>query len=148
MSTTRFLALCIALLLSFSTQASPRTEALGRCLADNTTGKDRKDLARWIFIAMSAHPEIGSVAKASVKDGENAQRAAGALFTRLIADQCTKQLNSVMQSEGSDGIKIAFEHLGRMAMQELMAAPEVNASLTGFDRYIDKERIERAIKMK
>ena len=148
MSATRFIVLSIALLLSSSIQASPKTEALGRCFADNTTGKDRKDLARWIFISMAAHPEIGSVAKASAKDGENAQRAAGALFTRLIADQCTKQLNAVMQSDGSDGIKIAFEHLGRMAMQELMAAPEVNASLTGFDRYIDKEKIDRAIKMK
>ena len=31
----------------------------------NTSGKDRKDLARWIFLAMAAHPEMKQHASAN-----------------------------------------------------------------------------------
>jgi hypothetical protein len=55
-------------------------------------------------------------------------------------------MNAVSQSEGMEGFKIAFENLGRLAMQELMSNQDVNVSLGGFTRYIDKEKVERAIK--
>src|SRR4051794_10732750 len=118
MSTARLALLVIAILFNTSVRASPNTDALARCLSDSTSGKDRKDLARWIFVGMSAHPEIGTVAKASAEDIEKAQRTMGTLFTRLIVDQCPREMNAVVQSEGSEGIKIAFEYLGKMAMQE------------------------------
>ncbi|HNI72944.1 MAG TPA: hypothetical protein PLX65_05380, partial [Accumulibacter sp.] len=101
-----------------------------------------------IYLAMSAHPEIGVLGKASPTDAENAQRTTANLFTRLIAEQCPSEMNAVMQSEGMEGAKIAFEYLGRMAMQELMTNPDVSASLSGFTRYIDKEKIERAFRPK
>lgn len=144
----RLIALVAALLFNAGVQASPNTDALGRCLSNSTTGKDRKDLARWIFVGMSAHPEIGTVAKASAKDIETAQRTMGVLFTRLVADQCPREMNAVVQSDGSEGIKIAFEYLGKMAMQELMTNQEVNVAIGGFERYIDKARIDRVVKSK
>lgn len=148
MSISRFVALVVALLFVSGAQASPNSDVLGRCLSDNTTGKDRKDLARWIFVGMSAHPEIGVVARASHKDVEAAQRTMGTLFTRLVADQCSQQMNAVVQSDGTEGIKVAFEYLGRMAMQELMSNQEVNAAMGGFERYIDKVKVDRVVKSK
>ena len=44
-------------------------EALSRCLADNTSGRDRKDLARWVFFAMAAHPEIKQYTVPTVRQG-------------------------------------------------------------------------------
>ena len=38
--------------------ASTPIEATKTCLSDNTSGKDRKLLAKWIFLAMAAHPEF------------------------------------------------------------------------------------------
>src|SRR3982751_4847671 len=42
--------------------AGPASQSLGTCLADNTSGRDRKELAKWIFVAMSAHPDMKDVA--------------------------------------------------------------------------------------
>lgn len=148
MSSVRFIALLIGILFSVGGHATQNTDALGRCLLDNTTGKDRKDLAKWIFAGMSAHPEIGAIAKASPKDIEAAQRTMGALFTRLIADQCSNQMGVVFRVDGSDGIKIAFEYLGKMAMQELMSDQAVNAALGGFERFTDKSKLSRVFKSK
>jgi len=146
MTSKLFIGLVSALLLCGSVQASPSIDELQKCLSDNTTGKDRKDLARWIFVGMSAHPEIGTIAKASPQDTEAVQRTTGQLFTRLIADQCPNQMRAVVQSDGNQGLKIAFEYLGRIAMQELMSNQQVAESIGGFERYAEKAKIERVIK--
>ncbi|HOL65756.1 MAG TPA: hypothetical protein PLB97_10560 [Accumulibacter sp.] len=146
MSVSRLVGCLIAVFFASAIQASPSTDALARCLSDSTSGKDRKDMARWIYLAMSAHPEIGVFGKAGPKEVEDVQRNMGVLFTRLVAEQCAPQMNAVSQSEGMEGFKIAFENLGRLAMQELMSNQDVNVSLGGFTRYIDKEKVERAIK--
>jgi hypothetical protein len=114
-------------------------------LSDNTTGKDRKDLALWIFTAMSAHPDIGVVAKPSPQDVEAAQRKVGALLTRLIADSCPRETSAAIQSDGSKGMRVAFEFLGRMAMQELMSNPQVKDTLGGFERYVDMAKVNPVI---
>ena len=142
----RLVGCLFALFFASALHASPNTDALARCLSDNTSGKDRKDLAKWIYLAISAHPEIGIFGKAGPKEVEEVQRNMGVLFTRLVAEQCAPQMTAVAQSEGMEGFKIAFENLGRLAMQELMSNQDVNVSLSGFTRYIDKEKVERAIK--
>lgn len=142
----RLVLLAIGLFFAMNIQASPNADALGRCLLDNTSGKDRKDLARWIYVAMSVHPELGSVAKARPQDIESAQRTMGALFTRLLADQCPAQVKAVAETEGGEGMKIAFEYLGKMAMQELMSNQDVSSTLSGFQRYIDKVKFEKTFK--
>lgn len=55
---TKLVTIAFAVIITTPALAGPYTDALGSCLADNTTGKDRKELARWIFVAMSAHPEM------------------------------------------------------------------------------------------
>ncbi len=146
MSVSRLVGCLCALFFASALHASPSTDALARCLSDSTSGKDRKDLAKWIYLAMSAHPEIGIFGKAGPKEVEEVQRNMGVLFTRLVAEQCAPEMNTVSQSEGMEGFKIAFENLGRLAMQELMSNQDVNVSLSGFTRYIDKAKVERAIK--
>jgi hypothetical protein len=48
----------VMLMACVSVQAQQPADALSTCFADRTSGKDRKDLARWIFLAMAAHPEM------------------------------------------------------------------------------------------
>ena len=129
-------------------QASPQSDSLARCLADNTTGKDRKDLARWIFLAMSTHPDIGSAARVDPASIPSAQRTVAELATRLLAESCSRETAAVVEADGASGVGMAFEYLGKLAMQELMSNREVNASISGVDRYLDKNRIERAVKAK
>jgi hypothetical protein len=147
----KFRRLALALLItacSWGVQASPHTDALARCLADNTTGKDRKDLARWIFLTMSTQLDIGSAARVDPASIPSAQRTVAELATHLLAESWSRETAAVVEADGASGVGMAFEYLGKLAMQELMSNREVNASISGVDRFLDKNRIERAVKAK
>ena len=124
--------------------AGPGADALGACLADNTTGKDRKDLARWVFAAMAAHPEIRSLSNINTKTMDEINRMMGIMVTKLIADNCAAQAR-LATKEGGTAFQTAFGVIGRLAMQELMANPQVNASISGFEQYLDKDRLNAAM---
>ena len=145
LNTLRIL-LVAALSLHMTAQANPTTDALGKCLSDSSTGKDRKDLAKWIFVAMSAHPEIGSISRASPESIESIQRTSAALFTRLISEACPSEMRAVIKSDGTEGIKVSFEYLGKMAMQELMSNAQVSGAIGGIERYVDKAKVEPVLK--
>jgi len=122
---------------------STQSNALGKYLADNTTGKDRKDLAKWIFLAMAAHPEIKQYTNATTSTGaEESSRTFGALITRLLTDSCASETRAVVKGEGSAALKLAFEKLGQLAMQELMSDRSVTESMGLFERYLDQKRFE------
>lgn len=96
----------------------------------------RKGPAKWIFVSMAAHTEIGPLAPTPAAARENTQRTMGALFTRLVADTCANEMRGAVKAHGPEGVKSAFEYLGKMAMQELMSNPRVTASFGGFERFI------------
>jgi|SRR5882672_10802892 len=135
------IAFAFALVISLPAVAQSQGDLLGKCLADNTTGKDRKDLARWIFVAMAAHPEIRDLASISQEAGDKTSRAMGALVTRLLTESCPKEVQAVARGEGSQAMKRAFETLGQLAMLELTSNAEVAASVAGFERYVDKAKL-------
>lgn len=143
----RSLALVGALLLgSPAVMAGPAVDALGQCLSDSTTGRDRKDLVKWIFVGIAAHPEIQPIAKVDEATTESAQREAGKLISRLIGTACLKEVRAAVDAEGPAGAKQAFEFLGKIAMQELMSNASVGAAVSGFERFIDKAAVEAAFK--
>ncbi len=138
----RALALAIMISPSLPALAGPNADALGRCLTDNTTGKERKELARWIFIAMATHPEIRQLSAAVPSDLEQASKTTGALFTRLLAESCPAEMRAAMQNEGAQAMQAAFGTLGQVAMQELMSDANVSAAISAFERFVDTKKLE------
>lgn len=120
--------------------AGPATDALSACLADNTTGKDRKDMARWVFVGMSAHPEIQSLSNVTQADRDALDRQMATMFTRLITENCTAQVKLARNKDGSNALKDAFEIIGKLAMQELMSNPNVNSGFATFTKYVDQSK--------
>jgi hypothetical protein len=145
MKTFASLLICTSLLLSQAAFATPTTDALSTCLADNTTGKDRKDLARWIFLAMSVHPEIRSLSSATEVIRDEADRKMANLVTRLLTVNCETQTKEAVASEGNTGVFSAFKSLGEVAMRELMTNPDVTASIIGYAKYIDQKKLESVL---
>jgi hypothetical protein len=137
-----------SVLTSSSVSASTSVDELSSCLADNTTGKDRKDMARWIFLAMSSHPEISSFTNISEQKRDEVNMLMGAMVTKLMTESCPVQVKKAMGVEGGQALKTAFGVLGRLAMQELMTNTEVNSSFSGFTKYIDKSKMESAFSKK
>lgn len=138
--------LCALLVSSFvfvsaPAVSGPASDMLGRCMTDALTGKERKQLAQWIFFAMSAHPEISGYARVTPADREEIDRVVGQLITRLLADDCPREVRLVLDTEGSVALQGAFELVGQVAMQELMANERVNGAISNFEKYLDEDKL-------
>ena len=72
--------LVAAALVPAPARANPLVEATQTCFSDSTTGKDRKLLGKWIFLALAGHPEISQLSSASPADHEDTSRQFAALL--------------------------------------------------------------------
>lgn len=128
-------------------QASdPSAQALGRCLELKTSGADREFLVQWIFLTISRHPSIAKYTNLSAEEATNVNRRMGALFTRLLADDCPNETRAVFaQGNPEKAMQVAFETLGRTATMGLMGQPEVSASASEMGKFIDEDRLVRAL---
>jgi hypothetical protein len=138
----------ICLLLAATTavaHAQPAVDAFGKCLADSTTGKDRKDLARWLFVAMGAHPDMKAISSIQPAASEDSARVAGTLFSRLITADCPKEAKAAVDLAGPVAFQTSFAVLGQLAMQELMADKNVNASMGLMQKYVDNAKVQAVL---
>lgn len=138
----------LAALIALPATAGTYSEALGTCLSDNTTGKERKELARWMFLALSAHPEIRTLSNASHEVRDQTYRSVGQILTRLLSESCVAQVKNAVQHEGSESLGTAFNVLGQLAFQELMSAREVGAAISGVEQHMNREKIQSALSPK
>lgn len=145
----RIFALTLLLAAPLVALAQTSADALSRCIADNTSGKDRKTLARWTFFAMAAHPEIKQYASATVaRATEDTNDAMAAIFTRLLTESCAEQAKAVTKEGGPRAMSGAFRILGTLAMQEIMSDADVKAAMGSFDKHIDRAKIDRVLDSK
>ena len=83
----------------FALADAPMT--LTSCVADNTSGKQRKELARWVFLSMAAHPELKQYTSPEIDAArEPSDRTVAALFEYLITQQCAVDRTRRLQSAG------------------------------------------------
>ena len=134
-------AAAVALPACAAGAATPAGDALGACLVAKSTSRDRKDLARWMFVALAAHPEIQAMSKVSAADRENAIHAAADIFSRLLTVDCLDETRAAIRTGGPGALQASGNQLGQVAMQELMSDPNVSGSVAGIVRYIDPVRI-------
>ncbi|MBE9609039.1 hypothetical protein INR99_06740 [Chitinilyticum litopenaei] len=126
--------------------ASPASTALAACMADNTTGKDRKDLARWIFSSMAIHPEIQPYSRLSDNDRVKIDKQLAAMVETLVVERCRESARLALEQDGGNAFKEAFGMLGQVAMREIMADPAVNAALGQFANYLNEDKFNSAFK--
>lgn len=120
---------------------------LSTCLADNTSGKDRRDLATWVFFAMSAHPDMTTHMRSETEAAVLISNVkTGQLFNRLVNESCINELRSVTKAIGPQGVEAAFKTLGELAMRELMSNPQVNKRFGDVYKFIDLPALEKALR--
>lgn len=141
MTKLRWLMVLPLLVLAANVQAGPATDQLGICLTDSLNGKERKSLAKWIFFGIAAHPEIATYANVTSADQTQSSSDIGVLITRLLTADCPQQTTAAIAEQGSRALEQAFGVVGQVAMQELMADPQVAASLSAFEAYLDKDKV-------
>ena len=132
--------MAVASLAGFSMNAVADTQALGTCLVDSLDGKERKQLAKWIYFAIAAHPEMASFSNVTADDRQATDEYVGDLVTRLLVDDCPDAFKA---AQGSDPLALqkSFEFVGQVAMQELITNQDVVVAISSYANYADQERI-------
>ena len=144
-STFKILTILISLLIFSPAFSQSSTDALSECLVDNLNGKERKSLAKWIFFAMGAHPEIKSYMNVTPRDVRASDEYVGPLITRLLTVDCSARLKTAYKSDPAS-LENAFEVVGKVAMQELMTNNEVKKASANYVRFADIAKIEKVLK--
>ncbi|PTQ89362.1 hypothetical protein C8N29_10795 [Agitococcus lubricus] len=123
-------------------QAAPNhAEIISVCLADATSGKDRKDLSRFIFAVMAKHPAVGSIANISTTEARQIERTAGELYNRLFTQDCRQPIKAAINDRDQAAVGAGFEYLGKLAMQELMSDKGVADGFMDIVKYVDIDKI-------
>ena len=136
----------IAVWAQVPAEASVPIQNLSQCLSDNTTGRDRKDLARWMFIAMASHPELQKYASGeAAASAESMNKAMAELLTRLLVQTCLNQTQAAFKAGGSVALQASFQTLGQLAMQELMSDQNVKTNIMAFQKYVDQKKLAEAM---
>jgi hypothetical protein len=118
-------------------------EAFSKCLTDNSSGKDRIVLMRWIFTVIAAHPDLADLSNVTAEQRTAASKEAGMLFTRLIGETCSVESKAASAAD-PNALRNAFGALGQTAMQELMGNNTVSADFSEIAKYIDAAKIRAA----
>jgi hypothetical protein len=126
--------------------ADSSVDALSQCLSENTTGKDRKTMAKWLFVSMGAHPEMRAIAPITPTSTEVVSKDAADLLTRLLVRACPKQTQSAVWAVGAPAaMQGAFAVVGQLAMQELMTDKGVVAAMAVIEKNLASDEVQRIL---
>ena len=130
--------MCLSLFQFASAQDS--TAKFSSCLIDSLNGKERKELAKWIFMAIAVHPSIESYAKIDKVERENTDKYVGALVTKLLTKLCPSDFKQAIK-DNPLALQQGFELVGKVAMQEIMTNEATMKALAEYVKYADLESI-------
>lgn len=139
-----FLLLLMLLLLCPTAWADAPQDQLSQCLSDSTSGKDRKDFARWMVVAMAQHPAVSDLANVTPEKIDTVNKTVADLYTRLMLTDCLKEIKAVSKLGGDEAVGKSFEFFGRLAMQELMTEPKVTQTMSAVAKYLDHGKFRAA----
>ncbi len=142
----RILSALVLLGLSSTVQAGPFNDKLAICLVENTSQADKTTLMRWIFGAMSRHPDVRDLTEVSQAQADQMNKAVADLFVALLADRCATETANAVKYEGASVISSSFEVLGKVAMQGLMTDASVNEYISGLDKNIEPGKLDAVLK--
>jgi hypothetical protein len=123
--------------------ASPKAEAdvftddLSRCLISSTDDADKIAVMRWMFGAMSVHPELADLSSTTLSQRTASDISMARLFKRLMMKDCRTEADQLMTVSGESGFEAAFEVLGQSAMITLMNNDRVNEAILNYVQYLD-----------
>lgn len=129
-------------LFSLDLSAGEHQDKLARCLVESTTQEDRNALVQWMFVAMSAHPLTAELAAVPASKRKEATTRATAVFEKLMTETCGAETMGTIKFEGTESLSKAFEALGNVAMEGLMAHPQVDEAITEMAAGIDPEKFQ------
>lgn len=124
-------------LLSSNAVSGPFADDLSKCLLQKTNETDKVQLMRWIFIAVSKHPDVNGFVSISKKESSLVNKNTALLIQDLVVNRCHDEAKKALKYEGDKAWAASFELLGGVAMSELMKNKKVNTYMEEMGNYFD-----------
>lgn len=124
-------------------QAQAPAEALSTCVTGSASDADKQVLVRWLFAALSVHPDLVPMARIAPAQHETIDRDMAALAQRLITEDCVTHVRALSVGQIQQSFQVAFEALGRQAGLSAMSHPAVEAANAKMADYLDDAAFER-----
>ena len=131
----------LAALTTQPAMAGPYADAMGKCLLDHASQKDRTDLMRWMFANAALHPDVASVVSIAPEVRQDIDRTAALLIQRLVFDSCRSESAAALRAEGPTAMQQAFQMLAQLIGDNLVANPAVGQGSANVLRYMDLSRL-------
>jgi hypothetical protein len=141
-----FSAALLGCALNTSAIAGPAGDELAKCLVRSTAAADKTALVQWMFAMASLHPQVKTMAAISPERRTEATVRAAQMFQRLLTQACVNEARAALKAEGQGALEQSFNALGQVAARELFADPNVAGGIADFEKHIDAQALERALK--
>ena len=138
----RSLYLAMALLLPITCNSGVHSDMLTKCLFSATSERDKADVVRWIYAAISVHPSLAEVPRLSASVREEFDKRLARLVQRLTTEQCASEVKDALQYEGNGALKQAFGALGQHATRSILDDASVKAAGAEFIQHLNKGKFE------
>ncbi|GAB1623209.1 hypothetical protein AAOGI_32590 [Agarivorans albus] len=132
----RTLLATLLILYSTNLKADIYKDSLRACFVNAATEEDRVLLIKWMFSAISAHPEMASLASVTPQEKEKINQDVARLFFRLLDQSCATETQKVVEQDGRQAINQSMDSLGQLAGQAIFSHPKVLAELSKFKVYL------------
>jgi hypothetical protein len=117
------------------------TDDLSKCLVAKSSAEDRTLAIRWVFGAMSVHPAVADLGRASEAKREELAGRAARLFERLIVEDCRRETVAAVRYDGVGAVQTSFGVLGQVAMSDIMTHSDVNREMEAMASHMDTARV-------
>lgn len=121
--------------------AGQYVDQLSQCLVNATSEQDRSTVVQWMFVALSAHPDLKGFSNVSPEQKQQLDQKLATVLQNTIADKCQAQTKAVIQNEGIQAVGQSFQALGQTTGKAILNDPAVNAQLRGTLLYIDLSKL-------
>jgi len=115
---------------------------MAKCLVKSTSESDRTDLMRWLYSAMSLHPDLASLSVVPEKTRSEINAKTGKLFMRLLLEDCKSETALAVKNEGTQTIAYAFQILGQVAARGLFGDPHVANAMQELAKSMDESKLK------
>ncbi len=133
----KLLIIMALLLMTNPAMAGAQSDALGKCLVDSTSVKDRNKLIVWMFSASSQHPVVKDIIQVNEAQLNKANKDFAELSMKLLTVDCKVEAQKAVKLEGMKALQSSFRVFGEAAGKELFSSPYVAKAMAGYVRYLD-----------
>ncbi len=121
--------------------AGQYVDQLSNCLVAATSQEDRSTVVQWMFVALSAHPDLKGFSNVSAAQKDQLDQKLASVLQKTIAEKCQAQTKAVIQNEGLQAVGESFQALGQTTGKAILNDPAVNSQLRGALRYLDLNQL-------